>query len=343
MWLLLACAPDPSLPEPDHPLRDADDVVAEDSAPGLSLGDVFIDFDDLPTGTTVGEHYAAEGVHLLGGGAPGEALDTSVVGRGGDCTQAELRTEPNVLCAHVNEGFNHAGDPGFAGWLDEPAEAVTIRVYNGGLTGDADTDQATLTVYGADGALGSHVGRAETARGQEWVDLVVEAAGITRFEVLTGDFDAVDDLGIWRDGPPIVGDQPDEPQDTGSSSPGDEWVCAEEIRNGSEICDDAKFRVPDPYTPLAIQCVTGLGGVGYVSSNTGPTMSDGIARCQGWEENGQDAWDHLDYLDKVVCNTEGQVHEIDLSAWAGQDLWVGVHDLPEGGGHFTHVCIAHLQ
>jgi len=121
------------------------------------------------------------------------------------------------------------------------------------------------------------------------------------------------------------------------------WVCDEEIRNGSEICDDAAFGVPDPYEPRALVCVTGEGGVGYVASNTGPTMSDGIARCQGWEENGQDAWDHLQYVEQLTCGYDGQVLEVDLEAWRGQTMWVGVHDHPLGGGHMTHVCIAHQE
>ncbi|HJN78243.1 MAG TPA: hypothetical protein QGF58_30300 [Myxococcota bacterium] len=136
---------------------------------------------------------------------------------------------------------------------------------------------------------------------------------------------------------------PVEQVDTSPPEPTLAWVCYEEIRNGSEICDDASFGVPDPYVPLAIKCVTGEGGVGYVSANTGPTMSDGIARCQGWEENGDNAWDHLDYLDQIVCTATDQIHEIDLSSRAGANLWVGVHDLPAGGGHFTHVCIAHWE
>ncbi len=121
---------------------------------------------------------------------------------------------------------------------------------------------------------------------------------------------------------------------------GGEWVCDKEIRNGSEICDDAGFDVPDPYVPMAILCVTGEGGVGYVSTNTGPEMEDGIARCQGWEENGMNAWDHLNYIKQVDCTADGQVHEVDLSPWEGRGLWTGVHDQPDGGGHMTHTCIA---
>jgi hypothetical protein len=123
-------------------------------------------------------------------------------------------------------------------------------------------------------------------------------------------------------------------------STGGEWVCDKEIRNGSEICDDARFDVPDPYQTMAIVCVTGEGGIGYVSTNTGPTMEDGIARCQGWEENNQNAWDYLDYIHKVTCTEDGQVLEIDLGNWEGRGLYTGVHDHPNGGGHMTHTCIA---
>ncbi len=139
-------------------------------------------------------------------------------------------------------------------------------------------------------------------------------------------------------------DPPEDTEDTEDTEqvdpPRGEWVCDKEIRNGSEICDDAGFDVADPYGPMAIVCVTGEGGIGYVSTNTGPEMSDGISRCQGWEERGQDAWDHLAYLDKVVCEFDGQVKEVDLRAWEGRGLYTGVHDHPDGGGHMTHTCIA---
>ena len=54
-----------------------------------------------------------------------------------------------------------------------------------------------------------------------------------------------------------------------------------------------------------------------------------------------DAWDHLAYVDSVECTADGQVLEVNLSGWAGQTMWVGAHDHPDGGGHMTHVCIAH--
>ena len=130
------------------------------------------------------------------------------------------------------------------------------------------------------------------------------------------------------------GVDPEDPSASGS------WVCHKSIRNGSEICDDAAFNVPDDGTPTALVCVTDGGGIGYVSSNTGPEMEDGVSRCQGWEDQDECAWDHLEYIEKLTCDHEGTVLQVDLSAWAGQRLWAGVHDLPEGGGHMTEVCIA---
>lgn len=116
--------------------------------------------------------------------------------------------------------------------------------------------------------------------------------------------------------------------------------CLESCRNGSEICDDQAFQVPSPYVTMYLVCRNGNGGVAYVATNTGPMMSDGVYRCQGWEENGQNAWDYLDYVVTLICNTAGQQIEVDLSAYAGSTLYVGAHDLPEGGGHMTDVCIA---
>jgi len=153
----------------------------------------------------------------------------------------------------------------------------------------------------------------------------------------TADTAAVTGTREWDPDPdPEEEDEPDQDPNPG----GGEWVCDKEIRNGSEICDDAGFDVPDPYQRMAIVCITGEGGVGYVSTNTGPEMSDGVPRCQGWEENGQNAWDHLDYIEAVDCTADDQVHEVDLSRWTGRGLWTGVHDQPGGGGHMTHTCIA---
>ncbi len=124
------------------------------------------------------------------------------------------------------------------------------------------------------------------------------------------------------------------------SDPEPTWSCDASMRNGSEVCDDEVFSVPDPYVPMAIVCLSDNGGVAYVSTNTGPTMSDGVPRCQGWEENGMNPWDYIEYIDQVVCGYTGEVLEVDLSAWSGGTLWVGVHDHPEGGGSMTEACIA---
>lgn len=91
---------------------------------------------------------------------------------------------------------------------------------------------------------------------------------------------------------------------------------------------------------MAVICVAATGGIGYVSTNTGPEQEDGVARCQGWESNGMNAWDYLEYVDQVECTYDGQILEVDLSPWEGGALWVGSHDHPSGGGHMNEVCIA---
>ena len=116
--------------------------------------------------------------------------------------------------------------------------------------------------------------------------------------------------------------------------------CVDSARNGSEICDDQAFTVPSPYQRMFLGCQSDNGGIGFVSTNTGPPMEDGISRCQGWEENGMDAWDHLAYVAQITCDTTGQWLEVDLSMYEGHGLWFGSHDLPQGGGHMTDVCLA---
>ena len=119
------------------------------------------------------------------------------------------------------------------------------------------------------------------------------------------------------------------------------FVCLDAARNGSEICDDQAFDMP-PDQPLYLVCVTDLGGVGYVAHNTGPVQKDGIPRCQGWEDMGQDAWDFLDYELQMDCDMVDKAVVIDLPLGT-PGKWFGVHDQPGGGGHFTEVCIATLQ
>jgi hypothetical protein len=48
----------------------------------------------------------------------------------------------------------------------------------------------------------------------------------------------------------------------------------------------------------------------------------------------------LNYVVSVECISPGQFIEVDLSAYMGQNLYVGVHDNPNGGGHMNEVCIA---
>jgi hypothetical protein len=116
--------------------------------------------------------------------------------------------------------------------------------------------------------------------------------------------------------------------------------CLASSSNGSEICDDEAVSVPAPGTPLVLVCLSDNGGTIYVSNNTGPVMSDGIARCQGWETNGQNAWDYLDYIAKMTCDSVQKELDVDLSGYVGQTVWVGTHDDPAGGGHNTPTCLA---
>jgi hypothetical protein len=121
---------------------------------------------------------------------------------------------------------------------------------------------------------------------------------------------------------------------TGTSAEWTEDACA---RNGSEICDDELFYV-EPGRRYGLKCAGPEGGISFISTNTGPEMSDGMERCQGWEEQGESAWDHLDYVESFVCSSE-RIVEVDLSEWSGGYLWFGSHDHPYGEGHMTNTCL----
>ncbi len=116
--------------------------------------------------------------------------------------------------------------------------------------------------------------------------------------------------------------------------------CLKAVRNGAEVCDDARFRVPSPYVPMYLVCRNDGGGTGYVSTNTGPEMEDGTPRCQGWETTGMNPWDHLDYLYQVECTEAGFMLEVDLADHEDLPLFMGAHNRPAGGGSRTSVCIA---
>jgi hypothetical protein len=116
--------------------------------------------------------------------------------------------------------------------------------------------------------------------------------------------------------------------------------CLKGCRNGSEVCDDEHFSVPSPYTRMFLVCYNANGGVAYLATNTGLPCDDGISRCRGWEENGMDAWDHLQYVAQMDCTTAGSFMEVDLSGLEGVGMYIGVHDQPTGGGDMTAVCVA---
>ncbi len=128
---------------------------------------------------------------------------------------------------------------------------------------------------------------------------------------------------------------------SGGSSDYTQADCLVSSNNGSEICDDESFQVPSPTPALVLVCLNDNGGMTYIASNTGPKMSDGIQRCQGWETSQppENPWDHLQYLFKLQCDQTQKVLDVDLS---GQShVYVGTHDYPTAGaGHNTPVCLA---
>lgn len=111
-------------------------------------------------------------------------------------------------------------------------------------------------------------------------------------------------------------------------------------RNGSEICDDSGFVVPANPPPGVLVCLEPAGGVIYTSTNTAIDPTDGKPRCSGWELNGQNPWDHLDYIAQLTCDAAQKTTDVDVSAYVGQTLWFGAHDNPSGGGKGTTACIA---
>jgi len=148
------------------------------------------------------------------------------------------------------------------------------------------------------------------------------------------------------------------------------WLCSGEnpdriggCCNGSEACDDDAFTVTDDRLgPLVLACYAddpSLGhGIAYISLNTGPQCDtlptcSGLVnerpRCQGWEKcECENAWDagNIQYASdgqgviKILeCMPEGTMRDVDLSAYAGQSLWVGSHTQPDGTGRRAESCL----
>lgn len=118
--------------------------------------------------------------------------------------------------------------------------------------------------------------------------------------------------------------------------------CFQGCKNGNEICDDEVFTVPSPYKQMYLACRNSNGGIAYIATNTGPpSQPDNHPRCRGWEESGEMPWEpgNLNKIYELKCSTTGDSIPVDLSAYAGSQLYVGVHDDPAGGGHNTGVCI----
>jgi hypothetical protein len=119
------------------------------------------------------------------------------------------------------------------------------------------------------------------------------------------------------------------------------FECQSAARNGSEICDDEGFQMPDN-GKLFLYCEDANGGIAYVANNTGPAVGkDPVQRCQGWELMGLNAWDYLDYVYMTKCDVAGKYWEIPFAP--GTISHYGVHNDPsDGSGTFTTVCVATL-
>jgi len=112
-------------------------------------------------------------------------------------------------------------------------------------------------------------------------------------------------------------------------------------RNGSEICDDTGFTVPADSPPNVLVCLEATGGQIYIATNTSIDPIDNAPRCSGWEAMGQNAWDYLDYVvPALTCDAEQKTQPFDITGYAGQTLWFGAHNHPNGGGSGTTACIA---
>jgi hypothetical protein len=153
-----------------------------------------------------------------------------------------------------------------------------------------------------------------------------------------------------------------------ATAPDAQWICLGDnpgriggCRNGSEACDDDAFTVTeDRLGPLVLACFAGDqgNGIAFVATNTGPQCDlpscSGLAndrpRCQGFEKcecepawapgNLQYAADGRGTIRILDCPPEGAVREVDLSAYAGQSLWVGSLTQPDGVGRMTEVCLS---
>lgn len=205
-WIAVTLTWDPAIGAPSGTLRLAsDDPWAPEVARALGGGcddadgdgdcdgsRVVLDFDELASGTRVSEQYADRGIHVAGGGSPGQGYDTDVAVLAEDCMGSDVLSSPNVLCAWSNDGFNLEGSPGFAAWLDVPAEALSVRVYSGGGAGERDL--ATMQARDADGALVDEDEIVIDADAGDPTGVLTVSGDIAEVALYTGDSEAVDDL-----------------------------------------------------------------------------------------------------------------------------------------------------
>lgn len=125
-----------------------------------------------------------------------------------------------------------------------------------------------------------------------------------------------------------------------SCMPGQQQACAcpGGAPDGVQVCADAG----DRFGPC-MGCEPAETGSEITSSTTDDPASsdDGAPRCSGWENMGQNAWDYLDYIvPALTCDAVQKTQPFDITGYAGQTLWFGAHNHPQGGGSGTTACIA---
>jgi hypothetical protein len=106
------------------------------------------------------------------------------------------------------------------------------------------------------------------------------------------------------------------------------------------VCDDTGFDVSADLLPNVLVCLEATGGQIYIATNTAVDV-DMVPRCSGWENMGQNPWDHLQYVvPALTCDAEQKTMPFDISGYVGETLWFGAHNHPNGGGSGTTACIA---
>jgi hypothetical protein len=73
-----------------------------------------------------------------------------------------------------------------------------------------------------------------------------------------------------------------------------------------------------------LECIN--RGTAYAATNSGGPCSDGVSRCQCWEDDGTRPWEVLDYVARLTCDQAGRRMEVFFPS--GGNYCSGVHPVP---------------